>query len=88
MSEWKVAKERAVSVYGRFCVVMFQVGNFYETYFSDAVVYSSVLDAALTRKDKSEPKSAVMSGSPISVADTKVSALVSAGISVVLVSET
>ncbi|NLF25815.1 MAG: DNA mismatch repair protein MutS [Deltaproteobacteria bacterium] len=69
------------------CVLLFQVGDFYETFFEDAVTVSKVLNLTLTSRDKNSADPVPMAGVPMAVVDNYVERLVSAGFSVALVSQ-
>lgn len=59
------------------CLLFFRVGDFYEMFFEDAKVASSVLDIALTARDVQ--KAVPMAGVPYHAVDTYLARLVSAG---------
>lgn len=69
------------------CHLFFQVGDFYELFFEDAVVVSRTLNLTLTTRDKHDPNPVPMCGVPIGVADGYVDRLVAAGFSVAIVSQ-
>lgn len=87
-SEWKTIKEDYTSKFWKKNIVLFQVGNFYETYFEDAYIYSKLLNSSYTSKSKKDPFAAPMSWSPIFVLDVKIEKLVEFGFTVIVVSET
>lgn len=68
-------------------LLLFQVGDFYETFFEDAVTISRVLNLTLTSRDKNSPKPIPMAGVPIGVIDSYLDRLVAQGYSVALVSQ-
>ena len=70
------------------CLLLCQVGDFYEIFFEDAVTVSRTLNLTLTSRDKSNPNPVPMCGVPVSVVDLYVDRLVSAGFSVAMVSQT
>ena len=70
------------------CLVLFQVGDFYEVFFEDAQVVSRALNLTLTSRDRDKPNPIPMAGVPIGVIDGYLDRLVSAGHSVALVSQT
>jgi DNA mismatch repair ATPase MutS len=59
--EWKKIKEETCSKYGKNSIILMQVGNFYESYFEDAYIYSKIVNASYTRKSKKDEFSAPMS---------------------------
>jgi DNA mismatch repair protein MutS len=69
------------------CLLLFQVGDFYETFFEDAVTISRALNLTLTSRDKDSPAPVPMAGVPVAVVDTYLERLVSGGFSVALVSQ-
>ena len=69
------------------CLLMFQVGDFYELFFDDAVTVSRTLNLTLTSRDKNNPNPVPMCGVPLSVVDAYIERLVSARYSVAVVSQ-
>lgn len=69
-------------------LLLFQVGDFYETFFDDAVTISKALNLTLTSRDKNSPNPIPMAGVPLAVVDGYVERLVALGHSVALVSQT
>ena len=61
------------------CIVMFRLGDFYETFFEDAVTASGVLDIVLTGRDCGEEERAPMCGVPYHAADSYIYRLIKAG---------
>ncbi len=70
------------------CLLLFQVGDFYEVFFEDAVTVSRTLNLTLTSRDKNNPNPVPMCGVPIAVVDGYLERLVNAGFAVALVSQT
>lgn len=70
------------------CHLFFQVGDFYELFFNDAIEVSKALNLTLTTRDKNDPDPVPMCGVPISVIDNYIERLVSRGRSVAIVSQT
>jgi len=68
-------------------ILFFQVGDFYELFFDDAVTVSRALNLTLTSRDKNHPEPIPMCGVPISVIDSYIDRLVSLGHSVAIVSQ-
>ena len=69
-------------------LLLFQVGDFYETFFDDAIVVSRALNLTLTSRDKSSSNPIPMAGVPIAVVDGYIERLIAQGFSVALVSQT
>ena len=44
------------------CVLLFRVGDFYETFYEDAVDVSRILNIALTTRDKNKPNPIPLAG--------------------------
>jgi DNA mismatch repair protein MutS len=66
-------------------LLFFQVGDFYELFFDDAVTTAKLLGLTLTSRDKNAEKPIPMCGVPIAVIDTYIAKLVSSGRSVAIV---
>ena len=69
------------------CLIFFQVGDFYELFFDDAVTASRILNLTLTSRDKSSPNPIPMAGVPIAVVDNYLERLMAQGLSVAIVSQ-
>lgn len=69
------------------CFLFFQVGDFYEIFFNDAVQVSKALNLNLTSRDKNNPDPIPMCGVPVGVVDNYIDRLVAAGYSVAVVSQ-
>jgi DNA mismatch repair protein MutS len=67
------------------CILLFQVGDFYELFFQDAVTVSRTLNLTLTTRDKNSPDPVPMCGVPIGAVEGYIERLVNAGFSVALV---
>ncbi|MFT4327008.1 MAG: DNA mismatch repair protein MutS, partial [Candidatus Woesearchaeota archaeon] len=65
------------------CVLLFRMGDFYETFFDDAITISQVLNITLTSRGKGESK-APLAGIPYHSLDRYLGKLVSAGHKVAL----
>jgi len=61
------------------CILLFRVGDFYETFYDDAIEVSSLLNIALTTRDKNKPNPIPLAGVPFHAADTYVGRLLAAG---------
>ena len=61
------------------CVLLFRVGDFYETFFEDAVDVSRILNIALTTRDKKKPNPVPLAGVPFHAAETYIPRLLGAG---------
>lgn len=69
-------------------LLFFQVGDFYELFYDDAITVSKTLNLTLTSRDKNSPDPIPMCGVPISVLDGYVDRLLPQGYSVAVVSQT
>lgn len=69
------------------CLLFFQVGDFYELFFDDAVTVARTINLTLTSRDKNNPNPVPMCGVPLSVADNYAERLVQQGFSVAIVSQ-
>jgi len=69
-------------------LLFFQVGDFYELFYDDAVTVSRALNLTLTSRDKTQPNPTPMCGVPVSVLDSYLDRLVPLGHSVAVVSQT
>jgi DNA mismatch repair protein MutS len=61
------------------CILLFRVGDFYETFYEDAVEVSSLLNIALTTRDKNKPNPIPLAGVPIHAAESYITRLLSSG---------
>ncbi len=61
------------------CVLLFRVGDFYETFYEDAVDVSRILNIALTTRDKNKKNPVPLAGVPFHAVDAYVTRLLSAG---------
>ncbi|MFQ5510334.1 MAG: DNA mismatch repair protein MutS [Candidatus Krumholzibacteriia bacterium] len=66
------------------CVLLFRVGDFYETFYEDAVDISRILNIALTTRDKNKPNPVPLAGVPFHSAENYITRLLSAGRSVAI----
>ena len=69
-------------------LLFFQVGDFYELFYDDAVTVAKSLNLTLTSRDKNSPEPVPMCGVPLSVLDGYVDRLLPLGYSVAVVSQT
>jgi len=74
MSQYREIKEQYSD-----CILLFRVGDFYETFFEDAVDVASVLQIALTTRDKNKPEPIPLAGVPFHAVETYVTRLLAAG---------
>jgi DNA mismatch repair protein MutS len=74
MAQYRDIKNR----YGD-CILLFRVGDFYETFYEDAVDVSSILNITLTTRDKNKPNPIPLAGVPFHAADTYIPRLLAAG---------
>jgi len=61
------------------CVLLFRVGDFYETFYEDAVDISKILNIALTTRDKKKPNPVPLAGVPFHAAENYITRLLAAG---------
>lgn len=61
------------------CILFFQMGDFYEMFFEDAVTASRVLDIALTTREKGKENPIPMCGVPVKAAASYISKLLEHG---------
>lgn len=61
------------------CVLLFRVGDFYETFFEDAIDVSKILNIALTTRDKKKPNPVPLAGVPFHAAENYITRLLAAG---------
>ncbi|RMG39904.1 MAG: DNA mismatch repair protein MutS [Candidatus Dadabacteria bacterium] len=69
------------------CLILFQVGDFYEAFFEDARTVARTLNLTLTSRDKRDPDPIPMCGVPVSSVDGYIERLVDSGFSVALISQ-
>lgn len=68
-------------------LLFFQVGDFYELFFDDAVTVAKTLNLTLTSRDKNAPNPIPMCGVPLSVLDGYIDRLLPLGHSVAVVTQ-
>jgi len=61
------------------CLLLYRMGDFYELFMDDAIIASSILDIALTSRDKNSENPVPMCGVPYHAAETYIAKLVAAG---------
>lgn len=61
------------------CIVLFRMGDFYETFYDDAVEAATLLDLALTSRNKDDPNPIPMAGVPYHAIQGYLSRLLEAG---------
>lgn len=61
------------------CLLLFRLGDFYELFFEDAKVASSILNIVLTRRGKAEGEDIPMCGIPVATLDNYVCRLIRSG---------
>ena len=69
------------------CELFFQVGDFYELFFEDAVRVAGALNLTLTSRDKNSDNPVPMCGVPCAVIDGYIDRIVDAGFSAAIVSQ-
>jgi len=60
-------------------ILLFRVGDFYETFGQDAIIASQVLGITLTKRNNGSPTSSELAGFPYHALDTYLHKLVKAG---------
>ncbi len=68
-------------------IILYQIGDFYEVFFEDAKKVSTILNIALTSRDKTSNNPIPMCGVPVSSVDNYITKLLEAGLSVVIISQ-
>ncbi|HEX5132676.1 MAG TPA: DNA mismatch repair protein MutS [Candidatus Krumholzibacteria bacterium] len=61
------------------CILLFRVGDFYETFYEDAIDIASILNITLTTRDKNKPNPIPLAGVPFHAAETYITRLLAAG---------
>lgn len=61
------------------CILLFRVGDFYETFYEDAVEVASILNIALTTRDKKKENPVPLAGVPFHAAENYITRLLAAG---------
>jgi DNA mismatch repair protein MutS len=74
MSQYREIKSRHDD-----CILLFRVGDFYETFYEDAVEVSSILNIALTTRDKNKPNPIPLAGVPFHAAENYITRLLASG---------
>jgi len=69
-------------------LLLFQMGDFYETFFADAEKAAAVLNIALTSRSRAEAERIPMAGFPIHAAQSYIAKLLDAGLKVVVCDQT
>lgn len=72
MTEWKQNKDYLQQKYWNYTILLYRMGEFYETYFYDAYISSKVLDITLTSKSWKDENSATMAWIPAVSIDSKI----------------
>ncbi len=68
-------------------LILFRMGDFYETFYEDAKVASKVLGITLTTRNKSSEEAPPLAGFPYHALDTYLDKLVKAGLKIVIVEQ-
>ncbi|MDH3217062.1 MAG: DNA mismatch repair protein MutS [Candidatus Krumholzibacteria bacterium] len=74
-----MAQYRKIKTSHSDCILLFRVGDFYETFFEDAIDIAKVLNIALTTRDKSKPNPIPLAGVPFHAAENYITRLLAAG---------
>jgi len=69
------------------CILFFQVGDFYELFFEDAVTVSKAINLTLTSRDKKGPNPIPMAGVPVANLDSYAARLSALSHSIAIVSQ-
>jgi DNA mismatch repair protein MutS len=70
------------------CVLLFRIGDFYETFFEDAHICARVLDLVITSKNKNAEDPIPMAGIPHHSVDKYTPRLIAAGYKVAIAEQT
>jgi DNA mismatch repair protein MutS len=70
------------------CVLLFRIGDFYETFFEDAHICAKVLDLIITSKNKNSDDPIPMAGIPHHSVDKYTPRLTAAGYKVAIAEQT
>ena len=65
-------------------ILLFQVGDFYETFYEDAHEVSRLLNIALTTRDREKPNPVPLAGVPVHAAESYIAKLLQAGRKVIV----
>jgi DNA mismatch repair protein MutS len=74
-----MAQYREIKTRYEDCILLFRVGDFYETFYDDAVEVSRLLNIALTTRDKNKKNPVPLAGVPFHAAESYVTRLLAAG---------
>lgn len=74
-----MAQYRSIKSRYHDCVLLFRVGDFYETFYEDAVDVSRILNIALTTRDRKKPNPIPLAGVPFHAAENYITRLLAAG---------
>ncbi len=69
-------------------VLLFRVGDFYETFYEDAIDIASILNITLTSRDKNKPSPVPLAGVPFHAAEGYIARLLAAGRKVAICEQT
>ena len=69
-------------------VLLFRVGDFYETFYEDAIDIASILNITLTSRDKNKPSPVPLAGVPFHAAEGYIGRLLAAGRKVAICEQT
>ncbi|HET6349539.1 MAG TPA: DNA mismatch repair protein MutS, partial [Candidatus Krumholzibacteria bacterium] len=69
-------------------ILLFRVGDFYETFYEDAVDVASILNITLTTRDKNKPSPVPLAGVPFHAAEGYIGRLLAAGRKVAICEQT
>ena len=83
-----MAQYREIKSQYQDCVLLFRVGDFYETFYEDAVEVSRILSIALTTRDKNKKNPVPLAGVPFHAVESYVTRLLAAGRKVAICEQT
>jgi len=66
------------------CILLFRMGDFYETFFKDAEIASKVLNIVLTSRSHGKSNRVPLAGIPVKAADNYITKLIRAGLKVAI----
>ena len=69
-------------------IVLFRLGDFYETFDDDAVTLSSVLGVALTKRDVGSNRKSNLAGIPVNSLENYIKTLLDAGLTIAIAEQT
>ena len=83
-----MSQYRAIKKQYHDCILLFRVGDFYETFYEDAVDIASILNITLTTRDRNKPSPIPLAGVPFHAAESYIGRLLAAGRKVAVCEQT